>query len=53
MLAHYHMKIHITLQPFDQTISEGVIAHFQLEYFIKKFVLSPVDCFLNKGINYF
>lgn len=47
MLGHYHMWIHISLQPCDQTISEGIIVPFHLEYFNKNFVLSPVDCFLN------
>ena len=36
MLAYYHTKISISLQHFDHTICEGVIAHFYFEeYFIK------------------
>jgi hypothetical protein len=35
MLSHYHKKISISLQKFDQTIIEGAIAHFDSKYFIK------------------
>ena len=35
---YYHMYIAISIQNFDLTIFEGVIALFHLEYFIKKFV---------------
>jgi hypothetical protein len=36
MLAYYHMENRIWLQHFDWTIPKGVIAPFDLEYYIKK-----------------
>lgn len=40
MLANCNMQISIPLQQFDGTISEGVLALFQLENFNKTFVHS-------------
>ena len=37
ILAHYHMTIGLLLQQLNQTIFEGVISLFHLEYFIKNF----------------
>ena len=39
------MKNRISLLQLDRTISEGVIAHFHFEYFIKKFVLATPRTF--------
>jgi hypothetical protein len=35
LLIHYYLENHISLQHFDRTIFEGVIALFDVEYFIK------------------
>ena len=39
MLANYHTKICISLQQLDKTSFKSGIDLFDLEYFIKKFVL--------------
>ena len=44
------MEIHILIQQFDQTIYEGVIALFDLEYFIKKVVCAA---FLHFKLEFF
>jgi len=38
------MKIHISLQQFDGLMFKGVIALFDLEYFIKKFIHTTHTC---------
>jgi hypothetical protein len=44
------MYIAISIQNFDLTIFEGVIALFHLEYFIKKFVQATLT--IHKGFTY-
>ena len=40
MLAYYHMENLLAFWQLDQTIFEGVIALFDMEYYIQKFVHS-------------
>ena len=40
MFTYYHMKIHISLQMFDQNIFEREIALFQWEFFIRMFIFT-------------
>jgi hypothetical protein len=40
MFAFYHVKICILLWQFDQTIFEGIIALFDLNNIMQKFVCS-------------
>jgi hypothetical protein len=48
--VYNHMYIAISIQNFDLTIFEGVIALFHLEYFIKKFVQATLT--IHKGFTY-